>query len=437
MSSSQTGGASSKGIGPIQGIAMTVTTFVGTGLMVLPALSVSIAEAQTAYSWIITTLIVIPIAIIFALLGARLPHAGGASHYIGQAFSSKLQNAIGWLFLSILLIGPAVAVKIAANYLAVFLGISDSETAPLAFYGIYFFIFALFLGFGLAGIQTSAKTQTLIVVLMLSAIAWLGYQGDVVNTVDLVVMPIDSAQWMSTLSAISVVFWCFLGIEVMAHMGAEFRNPNRDFPIAMIGGISLVILCYLVIVLLIFSYGGYGDETTNNQSIAILVANIAGEQSSRWVALGAFIIAFANVSIYLLGFSRMFQAMANNKALPAMFGKLNRKGNPSNAVIAVNLICALSLILGEVFNLKMESLIEMTNGAFLTIYTLASCSAWYLLRGKLRYLAVLSVIACVFIAVQIGESMLFALFVLACAYFFLDFKKAETKKEADKLNTAG
>lgn len=414
------------GIGPIQGIAMTVTTFVGTGLMVLPALSVSIAENYTVYSWLITTLIVIPIAIIFALLGARLPNAGGASYYIGQAFNARLQNAIGWLFLSILLIGPAVAIKIAAHYLAIFLNISYDEELSLAVYGIYIFIFALFLGFGLAGIQTSAKAQTGIVILMLAAIVWLAIKGDVLQTTSMVELPANFIQWQQALSAISVIFWCFLGIEVMAHLGAEFRNPNRDFPIAMIGGIGIVILCYLIVVLLILFYTTFGDEATNNQSIALLVAKIAGEQSSRWVALGAFIIAFANVSIYLLGFSRMLQAMANNKTIPAVFAKVDKKGNPFYAVITVNVACILSLIIGETFNLPMETLIEMTNGAFLTIYTLASCAAWYLLKNKIRYLALLSTFTCLIIAVYIGLSMLFALTVLVFTYMVLNVNQ-ETK----------
>jgi len=407
------------GIGPIQGIAMTVTTFVGTGLMVLPALSVSIAEAQTAYSWIITTLMIIPIAIIFALLGARFPHAGGASHYIGQAFNSSLQNATGWLFLSILLIGPAVAVKIAANYLAVFLGIDsniENSTSHYKMYYLYLGIFVLFLAFGLAGIQTSAKAQTGIVVVMLAVIIWLAIKGDILTTIELVKAPTSAPEWLHTFNAISVVFWCFLGIEVMAHMGAEFRNPKRDFPIAMIGGISLVILCYLTIVLLIFSYKSYGSEPINNQSIAILVSHIAGEQSSRWVALGAFVIAFANVSIYLLGFSRMVKAMSNNGALPIQLSKLSKKGTPTNAVIIVNIICAVSLLVSEVFQLKMESLIEMTNGSFLIIYTLASFAAWNLLKGKVRYLSVVSVLSCFFIALQIGQNMFFALLIISLAY---------------------
>lgn len=416
---------STSGIGPIQGIAMTVTTFVGSGLMVLPALSVSIAGAQTTFSWLMTTLIVMPIAIIFALLGARLPHAGGASHYIGQAFNPRLQSAVGWLFLSILLIGPAVAIKIAANYLAAFLNISSGSDA---FILIYLFIFALFLALGLAGIQTSATTQTLIVLVMLTAIVWLAVKGDVVSTVHQVSLPTETSQWSTMFGAISVVFWCFLGIEVMAHMGAEFRNPARDFPIAMIGGISLVIICYLTIVLLIYSYGSFGDEDTNSRSIAILVTQIAGAETSKWVSLGAFIIAFANVSIYLLGFSRMLKSMSDNGTLPEIFGRLNRKQTPVYAIVTVNIVSLLSLIIGEAFQLDMATLIEMTNGTFLTIYLLASCSAWYLLKGKIRYLAALAVAACLFIAIQINTSMLFAGLVLGPVYLAINFKRIVFKK---------
>lgn len=409
------------GIGPLQGIAMTVTTFVGTGLMVLPALSVSIAHEQTAYSWLFTALIIMPIAIIFALLGARLPHAGGASHYIGQAFSKPLQDAVGWLFLSILIVGPAVAVKITANYLAAFLGFDQSQ-----FIYLYGLIFILFLGFGLAGIQTSARTQTAIVVLMLIAIIWLAIKGDVISAVQLAQAPATDSQWQHTFSAISVVFWCFLGIEVMAHLGGEFKNPARDFPIAMIAGIGVVILCYLTIVFLIFAYSSYGDEQTNNQSIAVLVSSIAGESASRWVSFGAFVISFANVSIYLLGFGRMVQAMSENNALPAHFKKLNRFGSPGNAIVVVNLVCAGSLVLGEGFNLKMEWLIEMTNGSFLTVYALASLAAWHLLKGPIRLLAIPALLACLFIALQIGESMLFAFAMLGSAYLFTSFKNKKT-----------
>lgn len=62
-----------KTLGPLQGMAMTVTTFIGTGLMILPAMSVSQAGSFAFYAWLITAVMIIPIAFIFALLGSKYP----------------------------------------------------------------------------------------------------------------------------------------------------------------------------------------------------------------------------------------------------------------------------------------------------------------------------------------------------------------------------
>nr|VXZ89617.1 Inner membrane protein yjeH [Klebsiella pneumoniae] len=31
-------------------------------------------------------------------------------------------------------------------------------------------------------------------------------------------------------SALSVMFWCFVGLEAFAHLASEFKHPERDFP---------------------------------------------------------------------------------------------------------------------------------------------------------------------------------------------------------------
>ena len=64
----------------------------------------------------------------------------------------------------------------------------------------------------------------------------------------------------------------------------------------------------------------------------------------------------------------------------------------------------------------------MTNGSFLTVYALASLAAWHLLKGPIRLLAIPALLACLFIALQIGENMLFAFSMLGCAYLFTSFK---------------
>jgi amino acid efflux transporter len=413
-----------KTLGPLQGMAMTVTTFIGTGLMILPAMSVSQAGSFAFYAWLITAVMIIPIAFIFAALGSKYPSAGGASHYIGRAFGSRYEKAVGWLFLSILLVGPAVAIKVAAAYLTIIFKTSDE----------WILIFSLLtlvgmLIFAIIGMQTSARFQTGIVIVMIGTIIWLCFIGDIQDSRQVIKAPSNAFEWQQTLYATGVIFWCFLGIEVMAHMGAEFKNPTRDFPIALLGGIAIVILAYLSLVLLIAWHHTYGDEVTNSQSLALLVSKLMGETSSRLFAVGAYAIAFANVAIYILGFSRMVQSMAQQGALPKTFISLNKNGAPAKAVLLVGSITLLSIVFSELSGWKMAWFIEMTNGSFLIIYTLTCIAALKLVSRTIRPVAIIALVSCCFMVLFIGQSVMFALivFCLALSYEYMKAPKSPIK----------
>lgn len=403
-------------LGPIRGMAMTVTTFVGTGLMILPAMSVAQAGSFAFYAWLVTAVIIIPVAFVFALLGSRFPSAGGAAHYIGKTLGAKTERASGWLFLSILLVGPAVAIKVAAAYLAVLLNWpSDS---------IFLLSLATLIGmliFSVAGLRNSANFQTAVVVCLISAVIALFFISNISLTPELASFPKNLTDINTTFLATGTIFWCFLGIEVMAHMGAEFKHPERDFPIALLGGIGLVVLLYLATVLMVAQYQTYGNELTNSQSLALLVGTLLGDSAQRWFALGAYIIAFSNVGTYILGFARMTQSMAQQRALPSYFQALSERGTPVRAVYFVGTISAISLLLIDVFGTQMEWLIEMTNGAFLLIYTLTCLTAIKSLGNSYRWLAVLATVSCGAMIVFIGQNMLFALtvFLLALVWEYL------------------
>lgn len=419
----------SRTLGPIQGIAMTATTFIGTGLMILPALSVAEAGSFAFYAWLMTALVVLPIAFVFALMGSRYPSAGGAAHYIGRVLGQKAERAVGWLFLSILLVGPAVAIKVAAAYLAILLGMTESSI---------FLLSMLTLGgmllFALAGIENSARFQIAVVLVLVSAVILLSIVGDLPRAFSVIEMPLSPLDWQSTFIATGTVFWCFLGIEVMAHMGAEFKNPARDFPIALLGGISIVVVLYLALVLLIAYHHTYGDEITNSQSLAILVGKLLGEGYQQAFAFGAYIIAFANVGVYILGFARMVWSLAQQQALPSYFSQLNRRGTPARAVGFVGAITLLSLLFAEWSSWAMQAFMQMTNGAFLLIYTLTCLTALKLFKGKERGLALLATMSCLLMASFIGSAMLFAFAMLLLALLWEHGRRAKaTQSKTDSL----
>ncbi|OPX56386.1 L-methionine/branched-chain amino acid transporter [Oceanospirillum multiglobuliferum] len=419
----------SRTLGPIQGIAMTATTFIGTGLMILPALSVAQAGSFAFYAWLMTALIVLPIAFVFALMGSRYPSAAGAAHYIGRVFGQKAERAVGWLFLSILLVGPAVAIKVAAAYLAILLNVSESSVFILSLVTLMGMLI-----FALAGIENSARFQVGVVLVLISAVILLSIVGDLPSAFSVIEVPLNSLDWQSTFIATGTVFWCFLGIEVMAHMGAEFKNPSRDFPIALLGGIAIVVGLYLALVLLIAYHHTYGDELTNSQSLALLVGKLLGEGYRQAFAFGAYIIAFANVGVYILGFARMVWSLAQQQALPSYFSQLNGRGTPARAVGFVGTVTLLSLLFAEWSNWAMQAFMQMTNGAFLLIYGLTCITALKLFHGQERILAVVAVLSCVLMASFIGLNMLFAFAMLLLALLWEYLRRAKTiRPKADPL----
>lgn len=416
-------------LGPIQGIAMTVSTFVGTGLMLLPALSVNQSHHFALYAWLITVVLILPVAFVFALLGGRFPSAGGASHYIGKAFGKSAEKALGWLFLSILLVGPAVAIKIAGAYLAAALNVSDHYVFPLSV--IIVIATALY---SLAGIKNSARFQFIIVLALISAVALLTWQGDPWGEFAQTQLPRSTNEWNTAFLSIGTIFWCFIGIEVMAHMGAEFRNPNRDFPIALLGGVTIVVGLYLLLVLLISKYHTYGDDITNSQSVALLVGLLFGEASQRAFAAGAFIIAFTNTGMYQLGFARMIHSLSQNGALPSIFGRLSQNGSPSNAIYLTSAVTLSSITFGHFSGWSLNWFIEMTNGAFLLIYTLTCIAALKLLLGQQKWLALLATLSSFILIGFVGLNMWFAITIFLVAILFEYHKDRKNLMSRHKIH---
>jgi amino acid efflux transporter len=40
----------------------------------------------------------------------------------------------------------------------------------------------------------------------------------------------DDVDHSQLFAALSVMFWCFVGLEAFAHLASEFKQPERDFP---------------------------------------------------------------------------------------------------------------------------------------------------------------------------------------------------------------
>ncbi len=395
-----------KELGLLQGIALLSTSLLGTGIFVVPALAATAAGEVSLWAWLILIALVLPVAFTFAQLGKRFPHAGGAPHLIGRAFGLRMEGISALLFLAVLPVGLPAALHIASGF---WLALFDLDGSELLAIQLLTLIAMLLLGQRPA--KASGVLQGLIAVAIVASVALIWWVGDLPHSTQPLLPPLGE-QWHLLPAALGVMFWCFVGIEAFTHLGEEFKNPQRDFPLALLFGVLLAGLVYWACSVAVLSFATYGDVHSDTTALPRLFELLLGENARVLVAVLGYLACFASMNVYVQGFARLIWSLADEGRLPASLAVRNGHGVPGRALILVVAICALCAMLSAALELSVDDLIRYANGNFVLIYLLSMAAGWVLLRGIWRLLAGLSAVLCTLVLAMLGSDALYAVALL-------------------------
>ncbi|MDG9929823.1 MULTISPECIES: L-methionine/branched-chain amino acid transporter [unclassified Pseudomonas] len=392
-----------KELGLLQGVALLSTSLLGTGIFVVPALAATAAGEASLWAWLILIALVLPVAFTFAQLGRRFPHAGGAPHLIGRAFGPRAERLIAFLFLAVLPVGLPAALNIATGFWQAVLPVNRGEALLIQFATL-----GAMLLLGQRPARASGLVQGLIALAILGTVALVWWVGDL-PLAHQPLLPALGDNWTLIPAALGVMFWCFVGIEAFTHLGEEFRNPQRDFPLALLLGVLLAGLVYWAFSVAVLSFHVYGDVHSDAASLPRLMDQLLGGEARTLVAAIGYLACFASMNVYMQGFARLIWSLADEGKLPAPLGTLNRHGVPARALLLVVVICALCASLTTLLQLSVDDLIRYANGNFVVVYLLSMAAGAVLLRGAWRLLAAFSTLLCAAVLAMLGVEALYAL----------------------------
>ncbi|KOO03054.1 L-methionine/branched-chain amino acid transporter [Vibrio nereis] len=405
----------------ISGIGQLSTTLLGTGLFMVPAIAAGIAGHLSLWAWGLLFIAICPIALTFAQLGKRYPSAGGTAYFVRQAFDKRLEKSVAWLFVSVIPVGIPAAIALAAGFLQQLLpeAINSAMLAQIL-------TVALLMAVNLSGTKSSGRLQTVIALSVFALVAAFWWKGGL-STNDIVMPTLDSDSFWSIGAALGVMFWCFVGIEALAHMGEEFKNPQRDFPIAILVGSFIAGATYWACSVIILKFGAYGSAEFESASIPWISEQLFGNQFKVLISLLGFAACFASVNLYTQSLSRMVWAQAREYKPTSPLARVSIKGVPANATLVIGAILILSCVGGELSGLDLEFFLKLANSVFVLVYLLAMLSAYKLLTGVGKALAAIALILCTIVFICLGWSMLYALSILAL--FSLPWEKLRPLKQ--------
>ena len=213
--------------------------------------------------------------------------------------------------------------------------------------------------------------------------------------------------WLGIFMAVSVVFFAFIGFDVVATAAEEARRPQRDVPIGIIGSLVVCTILYVAVSLVLVGMQNYKSLSTD-APLADAFKAVGHPAFATIVSVGALAGLTTVVLILLLGQSRVFFAMSRDRLLPPALAKVHpRFGTPYRVTILMGVIVA--ILAGFI---PLSALAELVNIGTLFAFLVVSIGVVILRRTEpdlprgfrtplVPLVPILSVLACVFVMINL------------------------------------
>ncbi|GAA4475957.1 amino acid permease [Rhodococcus olei] len=190
--------------------------------------------------------------------------------------------------------------------------------------------------------------------------------------------------WYGLLAAASLVFFAFIGIDVVATTAEETKNPQKSLPRGILGSLAIVTVLYVAVTLVLTGMVKYTDLRTGSPLVGDSSATLATAFAAHGITWAQMVIAFGGlaglttvVMVMMLGQTRVLFAMSRDGLMPRGLAKTGRRGTPVRITVIVGVVVA---VLAAVF--PMGTLEEMVNIGTLFAFVLVCIGVVVLRRTR-------------------------------------------------------
>ena len=341
-----------KNLGAAAALSTVVGMVIGGGVFFKPQAVYEITGGGPGLgmiAWILAGIMTITAGLTAAEVSAAIPKTGGMMVYIEEIYGKKLGFLTGWM--QSVLFFPATIAAISVMFgqqAAILLG-NESLVIPMTV-GVILLIGVL----NTFGSKTSGAIQTVSTVCKLIPLVLIIVFGFIKGGGNNPIVQPLVAEGISPTGVIGqllvAILFAYDGWINVGAIAGEMKNPGKDLPKAIVGGLSLVMGVYVVINLA-YLWVLPASELAKYASPASAVAEVLfGSIGGKIINVGILVSVFGCINGYLLTGPRITYTLGKQKTIPVIFGKLNKNDVPANATLLMAVLSALYALSGQ-FNL--------------------------------------------------------------------------------------
>ena len=299
-----------RGLGRFDVISLTVNSVVGAGVFAMPA-GLAISSGRWSLAVVFAAFLVVALlALTLAEVASRFDVTGGPQYYAQVTFGPLSGFTVGWLFVLSSLASTALIAQVMLDYAA---ALWPSLAAPwprASAITVFMVVLAavnvrsVTRGAGFGNLLTIAKMLPLGLV----ALAGLWFAGW--NNI-----PATEPRQPDGLSdALQIAIFACVGFHVAAVVAGEMRDPRRDLPVSILGGLGIACLLYLFLMLACF--GVLPDTAASALPLVDVAKAFVGPAGVTLMAAAAIVSCAGGLAVQMLVGPRYVYALGAAGDLP-------------------------------------------------------------------------------------------------------------------------
>jgi len=400
-------------LGPLDLTILGIGVIIGTGLFILTGqAAANFAGPAVTLSFVVSGVACALAALCYAEFASTIPVAGSAYTFSYASIGELFAWVIGWdLILELIVGASAVSVgwsgyfgQILKSFFGITLlpAVTEAGVVNLPAVGIALLLTVILV----IGIRLSSSVNVAITVIKLAVVFFfIGLGIFLVNTANwepfipsagggvasaskeaaaepshlqaVIGAEQQSFGFAGVITAAAIVFFAYIGFDVVATTSEEARNPQRDLPIGILASLGICTILYVVVSLILTGMVPY-TELGSDAPLAAALSERGQDWAAGLISIGVLAGLTSVIMILMLGQSRVAFAMSRDNLLPRFLARVHQRFRTPYVITIITGV-VVALMAGFI---DLQRLAELTNIGTLFAFILVSISVIVLRRTQ-------------------------------------------------------
>ena len=318
-------------------VALVINSIIGAGIFGLPSRAFALAGTYSILAYLVSALAIVLIILCFAEVGSRFKATGGPYLYARAAFGPVIGFQVGWLMWLGRIASFAALCNLLVGYLGYFMPLAGAAASRA---GVIVAVISSLAIVNIVGIRVTATVTNAFTVGKLIPLLLVGVVGLFFIDPQRYALAPTPGYGSFSQAALLLVF-TYAGFEGAAIPTGEMRDPGRHLPFALLTGIGVVVLVYVLVQAVCI--GTLPELARSERPLSDASFRFVGPFGASIIAAGAIVSITGTLNALMFATPRILFAMGENQQLPQALVLMHRSFR--TPTIAIALTAAIMLVL--------------------------------------------------------------------------------------------